>query len=132
MRKQILYFFILIFPFVVMIIINECVRLNTTDAGYNKQGSLAINSGKAFIEKCSWLCHNNTEHCKVHHVKWLKPYFDVVDPLYFGIINTFKLTGEYNLANILILGVFVPLILFFLLVKSIDIQFKIRDIKQAH
>jgi len=110
--------------------INEFVRLNTIEEGYNKQGVTAINSAKKQKEKCSWICHNNTNYCKENHVKLAKPYFDKIDPIYFGIINSLKSTGNYGLANIIFLVILLPLIMYVLLAKSISMQFKIRKLKK--
>jgi hypothetical protein len=87
---------ILILPFVGMILINEFVRINTNEEGFNKQGVIAINSVKKQKEKCSWVCHNDTDYCKKNHVKLVKPYFDKIDPIYFGIIDSLKSTGNYG------------------------------------
>ena len=110
--------------------INEFVRLNTIEEGYNKQVVTAINSAKKQKEKCSWICHNNTNYCKENHVKLAKPYFDKIDPIYFGIINSLKSTGNYGLANIIFLVILLPLIMYVLLAKSISMQFKIRKLKK--
>ena len=110
--------------------INEFVRLNTIEEGYNKQVVTAINSAKKQKEKYSWICHNNTNYCKENHVKLAKPYFDKIDPIYFGIINSLKSTGNYGLANIIFLVILLPLIMYVLLAKSISMQFKIRKLKK--
>lgn len=109
--------------------INEFVRLNSNEEGYNKQGVTAINTAKKQKEKCSWICHNNTNYCKNHHVKLAKPYFDGIDPIYTGIINALQSTGNYGFANILFLVILLPLIMYILLIKSIGLQFKIRNLK---
>lgn len=122
---------ILLIPFLVMVTVNEIVRVNTDEAGYNLHGVHAINTGKSSSEKCSWVCHNNTDYCKENHVKWAQSYFAELDPLYFGIINTLQSTGKYGLANVILLVILLPLIMYFLLVKSIIIQMKIRKIKKG-
>jgi hypothetical protein len=110
-----------------MIAINEFVRSESTGKGYNANGITAINSDESTKEKCSWICHNNTSFCKDHHVKLASPYFDDIDPIYFGIIGLLKSTGNYGLANIIFLVVIIPLTIYTLLIKSIDIQLKIRN-----
>ena len=139
MKKQVLYWSILILPFLGMIMINEFVRLNTSEEGYTKQGKwglniegvTAINTVKILKEKCTWICHNDTNHCKENHVKLAKPYFDKIDPIYFGIINTLKSTGDYGLANIIFLVIILPLFIYILLIKSISLEFKIRKLKKG-
>ena len=131
MKKQVLYWSILILPFLGMIMINEFVRLNTNEEGYTKQGVTAINTAKKQKDKCTWICHHNTDYCKENHVKLAKPYFDKIDPIYFGIISSLKSTGNYRLANIIFLVIGLPLIMYVLLVKSISLEFKIRKLKKG-
>lgn len=138
MKKQILYWSILILPFLGMIMINELIRLKTNEEGYTKQGKwglpiqaiTAINSGEPMKDKCTWMCHNNTNYCKDNHVKLAKPYFDKTDLIYFGIIKSLQSTGGYVSANIIILVIILPLIMYILLVKSISLEFKIRKLKK--
>ena len=140
MKKQILYWSILILPFLCMIVINEFVRLNTNEEGYTKQGKwglpiqgiTAINSGKPLKDKCTWMCHNNTNYCKENHAKLAKPYFDKTDPIYHGTIKSLQSTGNYVSANIIILVIILPLIMYILLVKSISLEFKIRKLWKAY
>ena len=137
MKKQALYWSILILPFLVMIMINEFVRLNTNEKGYTKgkwgliQNITAINTADKLKEKCTWICHNDTKYCKNNHVKLAKPYFNKIDPIYFGIINSLKSTGYYGLANIIFLVIILPLIIYILLVKSISLEFKIRKLNKG-
>jgi len=132
MKKQVLYCLILILPFLGMIIINEYVRANTYERGFTKYGVTAINSGEGFKHKCSFICHEATKnYCQVHHVKLAKPYVDKIDPIYYGIINSFLSTGGYRLANLIILVIILPLIMYVLLVKSISLEFKIRKLKNG-
>lgn len=130
MKKWILYLLILLLPFLGMIGVNEWVRSQAAEGNYKIQGVVAINSDKPLPKKCSWACHNNTQHCKSNHVKWAKPYFAQIDPIYFGIIQSLQSTGSYGLANIVFLVVLIPLTLYFLLVKSIEIQLQIHKRKQ--
>lgn len=130
MKKRVLYLSILLLPFICMIAINEITRLKTTEKSYKIQDVTAINPARRLEEKCTWGCHNDTEYCKQHHVKLAKPYFDEIDPIYFGIINTFKATGDYGLANIIFLVILIPLLLYFLLIRSISMQIEIRRLKK--
>ena len=131
MKKQVLYWAILILPFLGMIVINEFVRLNTNEEGYAKQGVTAINTAKKQKDKCTWVCHEITNYCKENHVKLAKPYFDKIDLIYFGIIKSLKKTENYELANIIFLVIILPLIMYILLVKSISLEFKIRKLKKG-
>lgn len=81
------------------------VRWTISEKPYHRRGITAINSVIKTPKKCSWHCHNDTGYCKIHHVKFLKPYFEYTDPVYFGIIKSLELTGDYRLANIIFLVV---------------------------
>jgi hypothetical protein len=131
MKKRIIYLLILIIPILGMITVNEFVRLNTKEEGYKRRGVTAINSVKKSKEKCSWHCHNDTDYCKSNHVKLAQPYFDKIDLVYFGIIQSLKSTGNYRMANIIILVILLPLIMYLLLVKAISIQAEIRKINKG-
>lgn len=125
--RNILLFFS---PFLIMILINEIVRPTIKEKPFEKFGIQAINSNLAFKEKCSWRCYQYTSaHCKKHHVKILHTYFEYVDPIYFGIINSLHLTGNYGLANVLILVLLLPFLMFFLLVKNLDLYSQIKTLK---
>ena len=130
MKKQILYLSIVLVPFLMIIMTNEFVRLHIDNTGSKYQGATTINSSQKLKGKCSWACHNNTTYCKVTHVKFTQPYFDKIDPIYFGIINSLKSTGDYGLANIIFLVILFPLIIFFLLTKSLRMEAEIRRIKK--
>ena len=139
MKKLSLYLSILFLPFLFMIMINEWVRLNTNEAGYTRQwkgvldiqGITAINSGKKSLDKCTWICHDQTDYCKENHVKVSTPYFEKIDPIYNGIINSLRATGDYGLANIIFLVIIFPMIMYFSLVKSISLELKIRKFKKG-
>ena len=132
MKKRILYLTMLILPFLIMVMINEFVKSKMKENGFQYKSVTAINSAKANKEKCTWQCHNNTDFCKTYHVKVLKAHFKYTDPIYFGIINSLKSTGNYAWANIIFLVILLPGLMFLLLIKSIKIQLKIREIKQPN
>ena len=113
-----------------MIIVNESVNLKFKENSHNYYGVKAMNSSQKMTGKCSWACHNNTNFCKENHVKFVKNHFELIDPIYFGIINRLRGTGNYALANILILVILMPLLMWFLIVKSLNIQSKINELKR--
>ena len=130
MNKVLLYVLILLFPFFLMIIVNEFTRTLADVNPHTHQGIDAINSSARNPTKCSWLCHNETNYCKENHVKIMKPYFKYTDPVYFGIIKALFSTGNYGFANVLILVILLPLAMCVLLVESLQIQHKINGLKQ--
>ncbi len=130
MRKRILYVSLLVFPLLSMVLINEFARSNVLEKGFNYYNVTAINSAGKFKKKCSWACHNITNFCKENHVALAKPYFNIIDPLYFGIIKSLKSTGHYGLANLIVFVFLLPLIMYLLLVKVIGIQLQINKLKK--
>jgi hypothetical protein len=111
-----------------MVGVNEYFRPNKKVRDYDMEGNLSLNFPP---EKCSWQCHEDTNHCKENHVKYAGEYFEFIDPIYFGIINSLKSTGDYGLANIIFLVILFPLFMYFLLIRSIDMEFKIRELKKS-
>ncbi len=129
MKRWIRNLILLIIPFLVMVLVNEFTRPRIKENRHNKQGISAINSATKTTTKCSWICHNDTNYCKENHVKILGNYFQYTDPVYFGIIKSLKSTGNYGLANIVFLVILFPLFMYFLLIKSLDLQREIKALK---
>jgi hypothetical protein len=121
---------ILIFPFIIMFIINEALRVKIKETPYSLNDIAAINSAEYLQEKCTWACHNNTAYCKIHHVKYLKPYYLITDLFYFGIIAALKSTGNYGAANIIFLVFLFPMTIFYFIIKSINLQNEIRKLSK--
>jgi len=115
--------------FVTMVLLNEYIRYNSTEKHLTKRGIPVINNDKKSLDKCSWACHDDTSHCKENHVQFLRNYFRYSDPVYFGIIDAFKSTGGYALANVIFLVIVIPLFLLFLLFRIIKMQRKISSFK---
>ena len=116
MKKYLLGLLVLMSPFIIMILVNESFRYKNNEEQYSAFGITAINSNNYTPDKCTWVCHNNTNYCKEHHVKYLKNYFAYSDKLYFGIIGLLASTGNYGLANIIFLVILIPLYIWFLLI----------------
>jgi hypothetical protein len=131
MNRYIHNILILLFPFMFMVLINEVVRLKTKEEHrYMSQGITAINSADFLPHKCTWICHNNTTYCKTHHVKYLKPLYSITDLFYFGVIDLLASTGNYGAANIVFLVFLIPLTILYFIIKSINIQYKIRKLSK--
>lgn len=130
MKKHTKSVLILLFPFLVMILINESARPFVKDKSYFLQGVKTINSAEYFSNKCSWVCHNNTKYCKLHHVKYLKPFYKVTDMFYFGVIALLASTGSYGAANIVFLVFLFPLTILYFIIKSIQMQDEIRKLSK--
>lgn len=123
--------FLLLCPYLVMILINEAVRPSIKEPPYQSHGITTINSNLRLQDKCTWVAHNNTNYCKEHHVKFLKPYYIITDPIYFGVISLLRSTGNYGAANIVLLVILFPLIMWYSLVKIIDYWIEIRRLKKV-
>lgn len=121
---------LLLGPFLLMALVNEVVRPTIEETPYTAYGFTAMNPLVETPEKCSWICHNNTSYCKERHVTYLKPYFSVVDPVYWGIIRALKSTGNYGAANLVVFVVVLPLLMFWWLVSSLNMQREIRKLNR--
>ena len=132
MKNHLRNIIILIVPFLIMILINEVVRVTIKEIPYSAHGVTAINSVDKIENKCTWVCHNQTNYCKLHHVKFDKKWFIITDNIYFGVIKLLQSTGNYGLANIILFVVLFPLIIWFLIIRSIDIQIEINNLKKIH
>ena len=129
MKRQFRNITILLFPFIAVIALNELVRPTMEEEGYRLENLVAINSDSKNVNKCSWACHNATIYCKENHLAIIDKENGWTDMLYFGLMSALKATGNYGLANILILVILMPLVLYFLTIKCIDIQIEIRKLK---
>lgn len=132
MKKVLIYLLPVIIPVSFMIFVNAIRTPHESPESFLLRGVKTQNTDKQIITQCSWACHNNTNYCKAHHVKFLKAYFPIIDPVYYGIINGLKSFGDYQYANIIFLVIAWPALMYFLLVKSLLIELKIRKIKQQH
>lgn len=130
MRRFYRNIIILIFPFLIMIFINEAMRSSVKEAPYYFHNIATINSAEKLKNKCTWHCHNDTNFCKQYHVKHTQHLFKIIDPIYFGIIGFLKSTGSYAMANILFLVILFPLLMYYFLVKIIHLQKQINSIKK--
>jgi preprotein translocase subunit YajC len=121
---------ILLLPFVLMIVINESFRSSIKERPFHKYGHATMNSDDRIKNKCTWNCHNHTDYCKAHHVKFLKQSFSKTDQLYYGEIKLLKGTGNYGLANIAILVIIIPFLIFYFFIKGLNMRSEIKKIKQ--
>lgn len=129
MKKQLKNFFLLITPFLLMVLINEIVRPTLHEKPFKIKGIEAINSNVISKNKCSWNCYLDTGYCKNNHVKSLQHYFKYIDPVYFGIIKSLHSTGSYSLANVFFLVLLLPFLIFFLLIKNLELHRQIKSLK---
>lgn len=131
MRKYPRNGLIILFPIFLMVAANEFSRISVKDQPYQSYGFETINSGRKIEGKCTWVCHNYTAYCKIHHVKFNPSYFKFTDPIYFGMIASLRSFGNYGLANIFLLVLLFPLLIYLLFIKSLNIQDRINQIKKS-
>lgn len=130
MKRFVRSIFILFFPFLFLVLINEAVRPKIKEQPYTAHGIIAANSVEYLPNKCTWICHNNTTYCKTQHVKYLKPFFSITDVYYFGAISMLASTGNYGATNIIFLVFLFPFIILYLIIKSLNIQDDIRHLSK--
>ena len=143
MKKLYINTLILFSPFLLMVVVNEVVRPTLVEAPfqYTKSFDLSgltqkvvisgMNPGKMKKEKCTWYCHNHNSYCVNFHKKI--SFHQYIGDLYNDIITLLKqggYQGSYAINNIIFLVILWPLIMFFLLTKSLDIQRKINKLKR--
>jgi|GEM_PF-320077 len=132
MKIKFFLFVLVLIPISLILIVNEGYQSVIPKHQNSWKGVKTINPASGFQDRCSWACHNDTDFCKSNHVKLLASYFSTTDPLYFGIIRSLKATGNYGLANTIVLVLLIPGICIWLFVKSIDYQLKIKAHEQRH
>jgi hypothetical protein len=71
MKKTVRNLSILILPFLILIGVNEAVRPTIKEPPFSFHGIAAINPSGKKKDTCTWFCHNQTDYCKIHHVKLL-------------------------------------------------------------
>ncbi len=97
---------------------------------YHVHGITTINSSFKLNDQCTWECHDNTIHCKSNHLKFSNANTEYTDKVFFGIIGILGSTGDYRLANIIFLVVMMPLLIWYLLIRSIQMQEEIIRLKK--
>ncbi|TWO34726.1 hypothetical protein E1J38_002380 [Seonamhaeicola sediminis] len=118
-------------PFIIVVTVNELVRPTIKDKGFELRGVKAINTDEALTDRCTWYCYKETSsHCKVNHATFLKPYFKFIDPIYFGIIKSMHSGGNYQFMNIIFLVILIPLLIFVLMVRAIEMGYRIKALKK--
>ena len=121
---------ILFSPYLIIVAVNEFVRSTVKENKHTIYGIKTINSNDHIQDKCTWAGHETTAYCINNHVKFLKPYINKTDRLYFGIINNLHATGNYQYANIFLLAVIFPLVIWFSIIKIIDYSLDLLKVKK--
>ena len=107
-----------------MILVNESYRIKLSPQDFKK-----INIEGFKPDQCTWYCE--VPGCDpAKHVRLINSRR--VNQLYNKIISTNNMMGRgnYELSNIIFLVILWPLFMYILLIKCIDIQQKIKEIKK--
>ena len=122
-------FLLFLTTLLLMVIVNESRRSSLHVHNFKIYGADTMNDATYDTKLCTWACHNSTTaHCKVHHAKSISPYFKWIDPVYFIMIKGLHGTGDYGLANIVLLAFLWPLLICFLFIKIIQMR---KDLKHG-
>ena len=130
-KRLLLYLLPLLLAFPMVIAVNEYARGTISESRRGTE-AMKMNTTAASPEACTWNCYNDTAYCKRHHVKLAGGYFAIIDPLYFGMISALLMVGDYAAANVLFLVILWPLLLSYLLVKSLLIQLQLKKLRKRH
>ena len=107
-----------------MILVNESYRIKLSPQDFKK-----INIEGFKPDQCTWYCEdygcNPAKHVRLINSRR-------VNQLYNKILSTNNMMGRenYELSNIIFLVILWPLFMYILLIKCIDIQQKIKEIKK--
>ncbi|MGB1247243.1 MAG: hypothetical protein ACPG4Z_00050 [Chitinophagales bacterium] len=129
MKKIFRNIIILIAPFLIMFVVNELSQHPKKPDGIIFSGVKTINYDGVVMYECSWHCHQNTQFCIDNHTHFLQPVIDYINPIYFAIIDGLFATGNYGLANIVFLVILWPLLMYFLLIKCLNLRSKLKQTK---
>ena len=122
MRSALSPLLILVLAFLLMMIINESQRKSIDLHDHKIYGAITMNSADEYKNKCTWACHNNSNHCKNNHATFISQYSEIMDPIYFGMIKGLKSTGDYGLANIILLALAWPLLMCYLIIRIFQLR----------
>lgn len=115
--------FLLLLLFLLMIVINESMRKSLVDHDFKIYGVSPMNSAEYNLSKCTWACHNaTTSHCKVHHATSASSFSKWIDPIYFGMIGGLHSTGDYGIANVILLVLVWPIIMSYLFITVLKMR----------
>lgn len=119
-------FFLFCALLLAMVIVNEYSRSVEPSHDFRYHGLNTIHPGKQIKYKCSWYCHEHTNICKLQHARIPKRYLKYTDGLYFKIIECLKKTGNYTLANVILLVCIIPATTIYMLVAGILMQLNLK------
>ena len=130
MNRKLRNILLLISPFLVMIIVNESVRLTHDLSGGHAYGVETMNSAVKSPTECSWNCYYNTTYCKQYHTKHLNNYSQYIDGFYYWQVKFLHGFGNYAVANIVFMVILWPGLMYFLLITFLNQRARIKKLKK--
>jgi hypothetical protein len=132
MRFFLITILIALIPISSLFIVNETVRNQNKPSGSLFNGAKRINGGLKLKHKCTWACHEGFEviHCRKNHIKYLNRFDDIIFSGYRFITISLDASGNYYVANILVFVVFLPLFILIMLIKTLQVTYKIKEIQK--
>jgi len=117
MKKVIFIISVLLFPYIIMLIVNETVYMKSftkTIFGYHVETHNPHNFSKT---QCTWSCHHNTSLCEKHHIKHQS--IKKIDIIYDKIISLLYTGGSgfYAINNIIFLVLLWPLWMLYMFIR---------------
>ncbi len=125
--KTLKYFVPIFIPFLIMVIVNEYARPGLPGYHNTKYDAYGMNPNTPKENTCTWTGFFNTKYCKDHHVKYLNNYYEIIDPIYFGMIKLLHRTGNYAAGNIIFMVILWPAIMYFLLIRIIMLRKQLKN-----
>ena len=126
MNTLLKFILLLLLPFLIVILVNEFQRTKVKSQDFKIYGVSTMNTAKYDKNTCTWVCHNSTTHCKTNHATLASEYSECIDPVYYGIINGLHGTGDYGLANVLLLVLAWPLLMCYLLIRILQMKKQLK------
>ena len=127
--KRFIIVLIIISPYLLMVTVNEIYRPYISDTSGKILGVSSMNSLNPITNHCTIACQHNTTFCRHNHVKFVKPgfpFFNKINKLYWGIIDSLNnpnskniLDRYYVLTNIIFLVVLWPAWMLYLFIRII-------------
>lgn len=120
--KYTFYIFLLVFPFLIIVMVNESQRKYLIHPPNFEKNTPTLNGTGKDPLHCNWYCHKDTDYCINTHNKVIKGSFlTFTNKIYFGIIAFLSsVKGGYKAMNIFILVIGIPLLIWYLTIAIIE------------
>jgi hypothetical protein len=120
--------------FGIMAVVNETVRSTVPSHKFKYKGIPTIHPKTSLKDRCTWQCHNRDleyRWCRNNHVKMGPGMLALSEIPYELVVCMLLGMGDYQLANILLLVMFIPTAILWMLVRSIEMELSIRKLDRT-